>query len=274
MKIMFKESLKNQVFNLIESDLYKSESIKVGCSNCKVREQCLPKGLSPREVARFDALVIMRLKVRRGAALVRRGDKFNSVYAIRTGFLKTHVTLEDGREQVTGFLMAGEMIGLDGLATERHIGDALALEDSEVCVMPFDRLVALAREVNALQQHVHKLMSREIVRVSGVMLLLGSMRSEERVAALLLDLTRRLSVRGFSPSELILRMTRDEIGSYLSLKLETVSRAFTKFAAEGILDVRQRHIQILDRDALEEVAMPGRSSVGASRWQAGSIGVC
>jgi CRP/FNR family transcriptional regulator len=129
----------------------------------------------------------------------------------------------------------------------------VALEDSQVCVIPYGQLEELSREFNDLQHQFHKIMSREIVRDHGVMLLLGSMRAEERLAAFLLNLTKRLLARGFSGSELILRMTREEIGSYLGLKLETVSRTFSKFQEEGLLDVKQRHIRILNQEGLQQM---------------------
>ena len=231
-------------------------SIKVACSNCNLRELCMPMELSADELERIDALVATRRKVKRGQALFRNGETFASLYAIRTGFFKTCIATEDGRDQVTGFQMAGEIIGLDGIVNDHHTCDAVALEDAEVCVMPFDRIEDISREVNALQHHVHKIMSREIVREHGVMLLLGSMRAEERVAAFLLNLVQRLHARGFSKSELMLRMTREEIGSYLGLKLETVSRTFSKFVEEGVVDVKQRHIRILDTDALRRIVNP------------------
>jgi CRP/FNR family transcriptional regulator len=229
------------------------QTIKVACSNCNLRELCMPMGLNAQELARVDELVAQRRKVRRGTALFHNGENFTSLYAIRTGFFKTCVTTEDGRDQVTGFQMAGEIIGLDGIVNDHHTCDAVALEDAEVCVMPFERIEEISREVNALQHHVHKIMSREIVREHGVMLLLGSMRAEERLAAFLLNLVQRLHARGFSQSELVLRMTREEIGSYLGLKLETVSRTFSRFADEGIVEVRQRHVRILDTDALKRI---------------------
>ncbi len=229
------------------------ETIKVACSNCNLRELCMPLGLTPEEVDRLDNMVANRRKVKRGAALFRNGEKFSSLYAIRTGFFKTCVAAEDGRDQVTGFQMAGEIIGLDGIVNEHHTCDAVALEDAEVCVMPFDRIEDLSREINGLQRHVHKIMSREIVREHGVMLLLGSMRAEERLAAFLLNLVQRLHARGFSQSELILRMTREEIGSYLGLKLETVSRTFSKFVEDGIVEVKQRHVRILDTEGLSRL---------------------
>ena len=211
----------------------------------------MPLGLNESEMERVDEVVATRRKVARGENLFRNGDKFNSLFAIRTGFFKTRISAEDGRDQVTGFQMAGEIIGLDGIVSDHHTCDAVALEDAEVCVMPFDRIEELSREITSLQRHVHKIMSREIVRENGVMLLLGSMRAEERLAAFLLNLVQRLHARGFSQSELVLRMTREEIGSYLGLKLETVSRTFSKFVEEGIVEVKQRHVRILNADGLK-----------------------
>ncbi|MDR7379605.1 CRP/FNR family transcriptional regulator [Rhodoferax ferrireducens] len=228
-------------------------AIKVACSNCNLRELCMPLGLNQDELDRIDSLVAVRRKIKRGATLFRNGETFTALYAIRTGFFKTSITTEDGRDQVTGFQMAGEIIGLDGIVNDHHTCDAVALEDAEVCEMPFERIEELSREVNALQRHVHKIMSREIVREHGVMLLLGSMRAEERLAAFLLNLVQRLHARGFSALELVLRMTREEIGSYLGLKLETVSRTFSKFVEDGIVEVKQRHIRILDTEALKRI---------------------
>lgn len=223
----------------------------------------MPLGLSEEELDLIDDMVAARRTVKRGSLLFRNGEKFTSLYAIRTGFFKTCVASEDGRDQVTGFQMAGEVVGLDGIVNDYHTCDAVALEDAEVCVMPFDRIEELSREVNSLQRHVHKIMSREIVREHGVMLLLGSMRAEERLATFLLNLVQRLHARGFSQSELILRMTREEIGSFLGLKLETVSRTFSRFAEEGIVEVKQRHVRILNTDALKDIVNP-KSGAGTA----------
>ena len=225
--------------------------LKVACSSCNLRELCLPVGFSGPDLARLDMLVATRRQVPRGQMLFRIGDPFQAVYAVRTGFFKTRVSAEDGRDQVTGFQMAGELLGLDGIGNDRHSCDAVALEDSQVCVIPYEQLEMLSREFTELQHQFHKIMSREIVRDHGVMLLLGSMRAEERLAAFLLNLTQRLRARGFSASALVLRMTREEIGSYLGLKLETVSRTFSRFQDEGILEVKQRQIRILDLGALQ-----------------------
>jgi CRP/FNR family transcriptional regulator len=251
-----RETLTHSTLDSIPVVSMHPHAIKVACSNCNLRELCMPLGLSEQELEKIDGVVASRRKIKRGDMLFRNGEKFTSLYAIRTGFFKTAVASEDGRDQVTGFQMAGEIIGLDGIVQDHHTCDAVALEDAEVCVMPFDRIEELSREVNSLQRHVHKIMSREIVRENSVMLLLGSMRAEERLAAFLLNLVQRLHARGFSQSELVLRMTREEIGSYLGLKLETVSRTFSKFVEDGIVEVKQRHVRILNTEALKDIVNP------------------
>jgi CRP/FNR family transcriptional regulator, anaerobic regulatory protein len=219
----------------------------VVCSRCNLREICLPVGLTRDEIESIDGrMVTARRKLARGERLFQVGDRFDTVYAIWTGFFKTCVSSKDGREQVTGFQMGGELIGLDGIGTRRHEVDAVALDDSQVCVIPFAELEVLALELSSLQQQFHRLMSREIVRNHGVMLLLGSMNADERLAAFLLNLTQRQRARGFSGSSIVLRMSREEIGSYLGLKIETVSRTFSKFQASGLLFVRHRQIQVVD----------------------------
>lgn len=216
----------------------------------------MPAGFSVDEMKKLDEVVEKRRRVKQGELLFSNGETFTSLYAIRTGFFKTCVTSVDGREQVTGFQMAGEIIGMDGIVSDHHNCNAVALEDAEVCEMPFASVEDLSRELPGLQRHVHKIMSREIVRENSVMMLLGNMRAEERLAAFLLNLVQRLHARGLSQSELVLRMTREEIGSYLGLKLETVSRAFSKFSEEGIIEVKQRHVKIIAPEALKKIFNP------------------
>ena len=229
------------------------EVIKTACSNCNLRELCLPLGLNLSEMEKLDELVSSRKRIKRGEHLYQAGQPFDAIYAIRSGFFKTDVLIEDGREQVTGFQMNGELLGLDGISTEIHSCNAVALEDSEVCTIPFSHLEGLSREIHTLQKHFHKVMSREIVRDHGVMMLLGTMRAEERLAAFLLNLSQRFTARGYSPAEFYLRMTREEIGSYLGLKLETVSRAFSRFQEEGLIAVQQKHVRILDIPGLKKL---------------------
>jgi CRP/FNR family transcriptional regulator len=220
------------------------------CSTCNLRELCLPCGITGSDAAVFDEMVYTRKRVRRGDPLYHAGGEFDSLYAVRSGFFKSSVVLEDGRDQVTGFHMAGELLGLDGIGTGSHATDAIALEDSEVCVIPYARLAE-----PALQRQLHKVMSRELVRDQGVMMLLGTMRAEERLAAFLLNISQRFVARGFSQQEFHLRMTREEIGSYLGLSLETVSRLFSRFQDAGLITVQQKHVRILDIPGLKAVVI-------------------
>ena len=235
--------------------------LKTSCGSCNLRALCLPVGLNREQLESFDDMVHTRRVVKRGDSLFRSGDGFTSLYAIRSGFFKTRVATEDGRDQVTGFQMAGELMGIDGIGTDHHQCDAIALEDSVACVIPYARLEELSRRFDTLRHHFHKMMSREIVRDHGVMLLLGSMRAEERLASFLLNLSQRFTARGFSASDFILRMTREEIGSFLGLKLETVSRAFSKFHEQALVEVHQKHIRIADIAGLRQVL--GRTGVAA-----------
>lgn len=227
--------------------------LKVACSNCNLRELCLPLGLSLPDIEKLEELVATRRRIKRGEALFRAGDRFDSLYAVRLGFLKSTVMSTDGREQVTGFHMAGELVGMDGISSEQHSCDTVALEDTDVCVIPYERIEEVARAVPMLRTHFHKVMSREIVREHGVMLLLGSMHAEERLAAFLLNLSQRFEARGYSRTEFVLRMTRAEIGSFLGLKLETVSRVLSRFAHDGLIEVNQKHVRILSTDGLRAI---------------------
>jgi CRP/FNR family transcriptional regulator len=229
------------------------ESFRSACSQCNLRELCLPVGLTGHEMERLDTLIGDRRRLKRGQHLYRSGNVFEAIYAIKSGFFKTDILTEDGRDQVTGFQMAGEILGMDGISGDHHTCNAIALEDSEVCLIPFSELETLASEVRSLQNHIHKVMSREIVRDQGVMMLLGTMRAEERLAAFLLNLSQRFLARGFSPSEFHLRMTREEIGSYLGMKLETVSRSFSRFQEDGLISVHQKHIVIQDLARLRQL---------------------
>jgi CRP/FNR family transcriptional regulator len=228
-------------------------ALKTACSNCGLRELCLPVGFSETEMQKLDALVAQRRSVKRGQSLFRAGEPFEALYAVRTGFFKTCTSSPDGREHVTGFQMAGELLGLDGISSDRHTCGAVALEDSQVCVIPYAQLESLSQDFTELQRQFHRIMGREIVRDHGVMMLLGSMRAEERLAAFLLNLSQRLKARGYSSTSLILRMTREEIGTYLGLKLETVSRTLSAFQERGLLGVRQKQVRILDAPGLKAV---------------------
>ncbi|AJY11075.1 fumarate/nitrate reduction transcriptional regulator Fnr [Burkholderia dolosa] len=223
------------------------------CSSCALRTVCLPTNLSTEDFARVDAMICTTRHIKRGETLYRAGDTFNSIYAVRTGSFKTVMMHRDGDEQITGFQIVGESLGLDGVHTGRHNGDAIALEDSTVCIIPFGQLEQMCREVRTLQHHVYQLMSGEIVRESALMLLLGTMSAEQRVAAFLLNFSARFKARGYSAAEFVLRMTRDEIGEYLGMKLETVSRMLSKFQRNGLVAAHGKQISIVDPDGLRRI---------------------
>ena len=226
---------------------------EVTCSSCNLRELCLPGALCAEDMARVENVVYARRRLKRGEPLYQAGSEFSAIYAIRSGFFKTSLVDAEGREQVTGFSMAGELMGLEGLGAGTYQGTAVALEDSEICVLPYALIEVMAREVPALQRHLHAVLAREIVRDHGVMMLLGSMRAEERLATFLLNLSKRFVRRGYSASDFNLRMTRDELGSYLGLKLETVSRLFSRFQEDGLIEVQQKHVRIVDIAGLERI---------------------
>ena len=226
-------------------------SLKTQCSTCHLKELCLPCGLNEPEVERLDDLMFARRRIGMGEALYHEGDKFQFIYAVRSGTFKSSLTLADGREQVSGFHLAGELMGLDGLASGAHASAATALEDTEVCAIPYAHLSQLSADSANMQMVMAKLMSREIVREHSLMMLLGSMNAEERLAAFLLNLSQRMKARGYSAREFHLRMSRAEIGSYLGMKLETVSRTFSAFQAQRVLEVDKKHIRIIDLEALQ-----------------------
>lgn len=223
------------------------------CSDCCLRNVCLPCGLDASEVGELDELTAVKRRVTRGTALYRSGDPFDALYAVRSGALKTVGVSRNGDEKITGFYLAGEVLGLEAINSEHYSYDALALEDSEVCVIPFAPLAELALRIPELQQRLFRMLSRDISRDHGLMLLLGSMTAEQRLAAFLLSQSRRYAGLGYSPTRFCLRMTREEIGNYLGLTLETVSRLVSRFQRDGLLAVNQREVDLRNVDRLREL---------------------
>ncbi|MGV8803992.1 MAG: helix-turn-helix domain-containing protein [Polaromonas sp.] len=234
----------------------KSESgmgaLKMQCFKCDQSEMCIPCAVAESDVQRLDALKFGYRKVKTGQALYREGERFQFIYTVRSGTFRSNLLLADGREQVNGFYMAGDIMGLDGIAYGTHASSATALEDAEVGVISYVNLTELTSPNTGLQQLVGRLMSREILREHGLMMLLGSMNSEERLAAFLLNLSHRLQVRGYSASEFHLRMSRAEIGSYLGMTLETVSRTFSAFQHLRLLEVDKRYVHLTDLQGLRQ----------------------
>jgi len=222
------------------------DSIKASCGSCSLHELCLPMGLSQEDTELLDQTVNKRRKLARGEHLYRVGDPFQALYAVRSGFFKTLHLGGNGREKIVGFYMPGEVLGMDAISIDRHQYSTMALEDSIVCDIPFAELEHLIGVIPSLQYHFHRLMSGDINAGKRHMLLLDNTRAEERLAGFLLSLSQRFAARGYSPTQFNLRMTREEIGNYLGLTIETISRLFSRLQKEGLVNVQNREVKIND----------------------------
>ena len=227
-------------------------SAAVSCSKCCLSHVCLPHGLAQNALSDMDELTRVKRRIAKGGTLYRAGDGFESLYAVRSGSFKTVGVSRHGDEKVTGLHLPGEVMGLEAINTRRHGYDAIALEDSEVCVIPFPALSQLSLRIPELQQQLLRILSGDISRDQGLMLLLGGMDAEQRLAAFLLSLSRRYQKLGYAATRFSLRMTREEIGSYLGLTLETVSRLFSRFQKDGLLAAHQKDIELKNVDRLRE----------------------
>lgn len=224
----------------------------VSCSKCCLQGVCLPHGLNADGLGRLDELTRLKRKIARGSTLYRTGDGFAALYAVRSGSFKVVGVSRNGTEKVTGLHLPGEIMGLEAISSRQHGYDAIALEDSEVCVIPFAQLTQLALRLPELQAQLLRIVSGDISRDQGLMLLLGSMDAEQRIAAFLLSMSKRYQRLGYSPTRFGLRMTRDEIGSYLGLTLETVSRVISRMQKEGVIAAHQRDIEVKSLPALQD----------------------
>ncbi len=229
-------------------------SIKAACKNCTLRELCLPFGLREPDLSAVDKVVKRRHKLKKGELLYRFGDPLKSLYAIRSGALKTMSLLGDGRAQVMGFYLSGELLGMDAINTDRHPCSAEALETSEVCEISYSALEGLAQEIPGLQHQLLRIMSREITQDEQLLMMLGRMSAEERLAACLLSFSKRHARLGLAESDLKLSMSRRDLGDYLALALETVSRLFSRFQDEGLISFQGRHVQLHDMERLRTIA--------------------
>ncbi len=230
------------------------EQIKIACKNCSLSTLCLPLGLESGDIDKLDQIVKRNRPLHRGDHLFRQGDQFGSLYAVKTGSIKTYAPSQDGGEQVLGFHLPGELIGLDAIEESKHHCSAKVLETTAVCEIPFGRLENLSRHLPSLQHQLFRLLSREIGHDEDMFTLLGKRNAEERLAAFLISLSERFKKRGFSASDFHLSMSRHEIGNYLGLAVETVSRLFTRFQDEGLIKVERRHIQLLAINELHRMS--------------------
>ena len=221
------------------------------CSSCSLAELCLPVGLDRESLGRLDSLVTRDAPLHAGDHLYKKGDPFDALYAVRSGYLKSYTVDESGREQVLGFYLPGELLGLDAIYPERHQCNAVALDTASVCRLPYEDLSTLAGQVPGLQKQMFRLLSKDIHDSHS---LAGDFTAEERLAAFLLSLSARLKLRGYSPTHFMLAMPRRDIANYLRLATETVSRVFKRFQQEGLIAVDRRDIRLLDIERLDDLA--------------------
>ena len=215
---------------------------------------CLPMGLDNADIDRLDRIIGRRRRIARDERLYQMGEPFRSLYAVRFGHFKTYQVNAAGEAQITGFQMAGELLGMDAISGDRHHCDAVALEDSEVCEIPFGNLEDLFGQVPTLLRHFHRMMSKEITREQNVMLLLGNMRAEQRFAVFLVNLSARYAARGYSSTSFQLRMSREDIGNYLGLTIESISRLLSRFRKLGLVQVDKREVTLLEPARLKAMA--------------------
>lgn len=232
------------------------ESIKIRsprqahCKECSLAPLCLPLSLNMQDMDALDEIVKRGRPLKKGEVLFRQGDGFASVFAVRSGALRTFSVTDGGEEQITGFHLPSELVGLSGMDTERYPVTAQALETTSVCEIPFERLDELSVMLPQLRRQLMRIMSREIRDDQQMMLLLSKKSADQRIATFLINLSARFSARGFSANQFRLSMSRNEIGNFLGLAVETVSRVFTRFQQNGMIEAEGKEIRIVDYIAL------------------------
>ncbi|QKT04415.1 fumarate/nitrate reduction transcriptional regulator Fnr [Ectothiorhodospiraceae bacterium 2226] len=233
------------------------EQLRVACQQCSLRELCLPLGLDGNELRRLDQIVRPRRQLLRGEFLYHEGAPFQKLFAVRSGSIKTTGLTEDGRIQVLSFYFPGEILGIDAIQADRHACSAEALEATEVCEIPYQQLSDLARALPGLQRQLLRIMSGEVVRDQSLLLALGTLKAEERVATCLLSFSERQRRQGLPDDQLLLSMSRQDLGDYLGLALETVSRILSRFQDAGLLKVQGKRVSVLDMAGLRAAAASG-----------------
>ena len=234
-----------------------THEFQVNCGNCRLNSICLPLALESDDIQQLDSIIQRSKPLQKNQHLYRESDDFQSVFAVRSGTLKAYKTTDDGREQVTGFYFPGEILGMDGISNNAHASSAKALETSAVCEIPFSSLEKLSSMMPSLQRHFFQLMSREITEDQQLITLLSKNSADERVAALMLSISKRNARRKLSATQFRLPMSRVDIGNYLGLTVETVSRVFSRMQKMDIMQVDNKEIEILDIEGLQKMANLG-----------------
>lgn len=227
-----------------------TRSHHVSCADCSLNPICLPMAVNEKELDELDGIIKRSRPMKKGEHLFRAADPFESIYAVRSGTIKTYSVTEDGEEQVTGFYLPGEVLGVDGISTNVHSNSAKALETAAVCEIPFDKLETLSARIPSLQRHFFQLMSREIQADQQLIMLLSKKNAEARIASFLLGISTRHTKRGLSPNRFRLPMSRNDIGNLLGLAVETVSRVFTRLQKQDVIHADGKEVEILDMQVL------------------------
>ncbi|MFW2372834.1 MAG: fumarate/nitrate reduction transcriptional regulator Fnr [Gammaproteobacteria bacterium] len=232
----------------------KLSTLKTACKSCKLHDLCLPLGLDMGDIEKLDEIIKRRKPLQKGEYLFHSGNTFHSIYAVRSGSIKTYSESEQGDEQVTGLYLPGELLGLDAIHNHEHPCSAVALETTSLCEIPFDTLEELSEKIPNLYQQLFRIMSKEIASDQTLLMLMAQKNAEERLAAFLVNLSSRLKQRSFSETEFYLSMSRKDIGNYLGLTIETISRTFSRFQSEGFLTTQRKYVNILQLDVLKAIA--------------------
>lgn len=231
----------------------KGSALKASCQQCSLSNLCLPLAVSEGDLDRLEDVIQQGRIYNRGEYVFEQSTPFRSCFAVRSGAIKTSIVTENGDEQVTGFFLPGELIGLDSMSTKSYACSAKALERTSVCELPLEHLDDLTHKLPGLQHHFFHLMSQEIQSSHQLALMLSKRTAEERIASLLLSLSSRFARRKLSPTQFSLPMARNDIANFLGLAVETVSRVFTRFQNQGLIRARGREVELLDLQALQDI---------------------
>ena len=234
--------------------------LKLSCEECSLHELCLPRGLSGDDLDKLDEIVARTQPIHKGDVLFRAGDKFNGIFSVRTGCMKLATSTEEGDEQIVGFYLPGEIIGLDGIEKEIHTCTAVALDTSSLCFIGFNHLTDVCKQIPTLSEQIFRVMGRELSHEHDLLLTVTKKHADGRIATFLLSLSNRFKVLGYSETEFRLPMSRSEIGNYLGLTFETVSRCLSKFQKQGLIEINHKYITILDLEAMHAVCNETTSS--------------
>lgn len=230
------------------------------CQNCSISQLCIPYSLNETDLDRLDRIIERKKPKQKGQLIFKADQEVKNLYAIRSGTIKSYTITEQGDEQITAFHLAGDLIGFDGISTGKHQSFAQALETAMLCEIPYETLDQLSVSMPELRQQILRLMSTEIVNDQKMILLLSKKNAEERLATFLHDLSDRFAARGFSPYEFRLSMTRGDIGNFLGLTVETISRLLGRFQKSNLIQVKGKYICILDKEELSKLASIKKNS--------------